>query len=172
MATWVNQLCELRGHLTEAILSQALWTKMYRNKECRACGETFTPKAPSNLYCSNECRGRNAYYERNYGITERDLKVMKMAQGNRCFLCGSEGFLIGKKGHHERLAVDHDHETGKVRALLCHNCNRALGLFKDNPGFLRRAAAYIEDHKEGATTIPQGSTGKPPEAQSPQVTTN
>lgn len=92
---------------------------------------------------------------------------MKRSQHDRCYLCGSEGFLIGNNAHTEKLAVDHDHETGRVRKLLCHNCNRALGLMKDDPELLRRAATYIEKHKEGATTIPRGSRAKRLEAQSP-----
>lgn len=65
-------------------------------------------------------------------------------QEHKCALCGSEGFAIGKNGHSEKLAVDHCHSTGKVRKLLCHNCNRALGLMKDNPVLLRFAADYVE----------------------------
>jgi hypothetical protein len=72
---------------------------------------------------------------------------MKQEQDNKCFLCGSEGFLMDKNKHVEKLAVDHCHETGKVRKLLCHNCNRALGLFKDKPDLLRKAADYLEEHK-------------------------
>jgi len=72
---------------------------------------------------------------------------MKQEQDNKCYLCGSEGFLIGKNNHSEKLAVDHCHDTGKVRRLLCHNCNRALGLLKDNPDVLRKAANYVEEYK-------------------------
>jgi len=84
---------------------------------------------------------------RNYGITDCDLVSMKVAQDHKCFICGSEGFLIGKNNHTEMLAVDHCHATGLVRKLLCHNCNRALGLMKDNPENLRKAAHYIEAHR-------------------------
>ena len=58
------------------------------------------------------------------------------------------------------LNVDHCHETGKIRGLLCHNCNRALGLFKDNVEFLERAILYLK----GATTISKESTYKCMEA--------
>ncbi len=52
--------------------------------------------------------------------------------------------------HHEaKLMVDHDHTTGEVRGLLCHNCNRAIGLLREDPERLRRAIEYLE----GATTI-------------------
>lgn len=58
------------------------------------------------------------------------------------------------------LVVDHDHNTGVVRGLLCHNCNRALGLLQDNPETLEVAIAYLKS----VTTIPKGSTTKQLEA--------
>jgi|SRR5690625_3806251 len=139
----------------------------FRPKECRTCEETFTPTTPAQLYCTAECRGKTAYYERNYGITEKQLREMYEKQEHRCYICRSEGFIIGKNGHSEKLAVDHCHATGTVRSLLCHNCNRALGLLQDNPELLRAGAEYIEAHREGATTIPKGSRAKRSEAHSP-----
>lgn len=120
----------------------------FKDKECKTCGNVFTPTNPCNIYCSSACKGKNAYYRRNYGIDDKQLLQMKEEQNNLCYLCGSEGFLIGKNNHDEKLAVDHDHETGTVRKLLCHNCNRALGLFKDNPDVLRKAADYVVEFKE------------------------
>ena len=120
----------------------------FKDKECKTCGNVFTPTNPCNIYCSSACKGKNAYYRRNYGIDDKQLLQMKEEQNNLCYLCGSEGFLIGKNNHDEKLAVDHDHETGTVRKLLCHNCNRALGLFKDNPDVFRKAADYVVEFKE------------------------
>jgi hypothetical protein len=121
----------------------------FKDKNCKKCGVVFTPTNPCNTYCSPECRGTNAYYKRNYGIDDTVLAKMQEEQNNKCFICDSEGFLIGKNNHKQKLAVDHCHTTGKVRKLLCHNCNRALGLFKDNPEILRKAADYVEQHSKG-----------------------
>lgn len=118
----------------------------FKDKNCKTCGSVFTPSNPCNLYCSKECRGRNAYYKRNYGFTEKDLEQMKDEQDHKCYLCDSEGFRM-REAHTEFLAVDHCHETGQIRKLLCHNCNRGLGLFKDNPELLRKAADYLESFK-------------------------
>lgn len=120
----------------------------FKDKECKTCKEVFTPSNPCQLYCKPECRGKNAYYQRNYGIDQKELERMKAEQDNKCFLCDNEGFLIGNNNHNEKLAVDHCHDTGKVRKLLCHNCNRALGLFKDNPELMRKAARYVENYRD------------------------
>jgi hypothetical protein len=120
----------------------------FKDKNCKTCNSVFTPSNPCQLYCCTQCRGKNSYYKRNYGIDDVGLEQMKKQQDYKCYLCGSDGFLIGKNNHTERLAVDHDHKTGKVRKLLCHNCNRALGLFKDNSELMRKAASYVEEHRE------------------------
>lgn len=68
--------------------------------------------------------------QKYYGITQEEWDAL----GPFCQLCGSIN----------RLAVDHNHNTGQVRGKLCFDCNTALGKFKDNPAVLRRAAAYLE----------------------------
>ena len=135
----------------------------FKDKPCRTCGETFSPIAPSHLHCSDDCAlsaQTTAYLKRTYGITYDDYHSMLNAQNRYCKICGGEGFVM--TGHHKlKLVVDHCHATGAVRGLLCHNCNRALGLLKDDVQTLNNAIAYLE----GATTIPTGSTAKRPEAQ-------
>ena len=130
----------------------------FKPKKCRRCGSVFQPVAPSNHYCSEECATaayEDNYYLRNYNITKADFIAMKGQPSFKCALCGSEGFCMDNgKNKQEKLVVDHDHATGRVRRLLCPNCNRALGLFKDNPRLMRKAAAYVEKFKQGATTIP------------------
>src|SRR3546814_4103102 len=51
--------------------------KIYKTKPCKRCGNLFTPTSPCNTYCSTDCRGKNAYYIRNYGITQDDLEAMR-----------------------------------------------------------------------------------------------
>lgn len=79
-------------------------------------------------------RNRASYYKRKYGITEAELAEMIESQARVCPIC-----LSSKPEH-----VDHDHETGRVRGVLCFNCNSALGQFKDRPDTMRRAADYVE----------------------------
>lgn len=79
--------------------------------------------------------------ERNYGITLADYDAMLAAQDGRCAICKTD--VPKGKG---RFSVDHDHVTGKVRALLCNTCNAGLGQFKDDPALVLEAAAYLQRH--------------------------
>ena len=124
----------------------------FKEKGCRKCGTVFQPKAPSHLYCSDECADhclKDAYLKRNYGIDYNMYLEMLKEQDNKCFLCKEEGFVMDKLKHKLKLVVDHCHESGTVRKLLCHNCNRALGLFKDKPEVIQSAVDYIREYKKG-----------------------
>lgn len=132
----------------------------FRVKPCRRCGTEFQPDAPSHLYCSASCASdekRDIYYRTNYGIDYAEYERMFLEQGGVCFICEEVGFIMNTAIHKHRLCVDHNHYNGAVRKLLCHNCNRAIGLLKDSRTRARKLLKYLEDHREGATTIPQGS---------------
>lgn len=68
---------------------------------------------------------------------------MFVEQDYKCAICGSKGFKICQDAK-AMLAVDHCHTTRDVRGLLCHNCNRALGLFQDSTYNLASAIRYLE----------------------------
>ena len=70
-----------------------------------------------------------------YGLSLQDYRAMRERQGNVCGICKTPG---------KPLCVDHCHATGKVRGLLCRDCNLGLGNYKDNPVFTRAATAYLE----------------------------
>jgi hypothetical protein len=82
-------------------------------------------------------KNRNLQYI--YGITLEDFKRMHREQGEGCYLCKRN--IQGKNIH-----IDHDHETGKIRKLLCSNCNTALGLLSDNKQLLLDCVSYLEAH--------------------------
>jgi hypothetical protein len=71
-----------------------------------------------------------------YGITQEDYREMNEKQSGRCAICQT----IPEK----RLVVDHCHNTGRVRGLLCYDCNHGLGKFRDNVEFLLEAASYLQ----------------------------
>lgn len=121
--------------------------KKFKDKPCKACATKFSPRSPSEMYCDDDCKDKastGAYFMRVYGITFDDYQKMHDAQGARCAICLGEGFVMDKEKHRLKLVVDHCHSTGKVRGLLCHNCNRALGLFKDSQDALLNAVGYLK----------------------------
>jgi hypothetical protein len=73
-----------------------------------------------------------------YGLSLEDFNSMMEGQGGACAICGTRNW--GKTGP----SVDHNHETGAVRGLLCNQCNSGLGMFRDNPGTVKLAVAYLE----------------------------
>ena len=118
----------------------------FKVKPCKCCKSEFQPKAPSELYCSDICKDKgihNAYLVRNYGITYRAYRLMYEEQNGLCKICGGEGFIMNSDRHKMKLVIDHCHTTGKVRGLLCHNCNRALGLLQDSTANLQAAISYL-----------------------------
>lgn len=122
----------------------------FKPKPCRECGATFTPQAPSHLSCSQNCADRmltSRYLQRSYGITLKQYEDLRQKQENLCAICDGEGFVMATT-HKMKLVVDHCHTSGQVRGLLCHNCNRALGLLKDSEEALQRALNYL---RRGAT---------------------
>lgn len=89
-----------------------------------------------------------------YNITPEQYTDLFVSQGGVCVICGqSESAKHNKTKEVQKLAVDHCHKTGKIRGLLCQDCNRGLGKFQDDPARLENAAAYIRKYLEcGLTT--------------------
>jgi hypothetical protein len=80
-----------------------------------------------------------------FGITPGRYDMLLATQRGQCAICGSTEY----DGTGRSFAVDHDHMTGEVRGLLCGRCNRAIGLFKEDPETLLRAAAYLKEDRLG-----------------------
>lgn len=115
------------------------------------CKKCFNQYARDTWYPSQGRKFKSVYYQthitgirayvlrRSYGITPERYDTMLAAQGGHCAICpAKEPGGRGKFFH-----VDHDHTTGKVRGLLCHRCNTALGLFQDSPAALKLAIKYL-----------------------------
>ena len=87
-------------------------------------------------------RDRAGHLRRRYGITLEDYDRMLETQGGGCAICGRPPRTDIS------LHVDHDHETGRIRGLLCFPCNNTLGDFKDDPKRLYAAADYLSRDPE------------------------
>jgi len=86
---------------------------------------------------------------------------MLAEQDNGCAVCG------GVNSSGRRLAVDHDHETGRVRALLCHGCNVALGLVAEDPQRVYALASYAEAQARFASNPTLTPPDTPEDSQQP-----
>jgi hypothetical protein len=84
---------------------------------------------------------------KKFGMDATLYRTLFQMQGGRCAICG-EPETAKHNGRVKGLAVDHVHATGRIRGLLCGNCNNGLGRFMDSPARLRKAAQYLEEMGE------------------------
>lgn len=83
---------------------------------------------------------RAAKLRSKYGLSIEDFERIAAIQGDRCALCRTD--TPGGRGSWH---VDHDHETGAIRGLLCMRCNRAIGMFEDSTDLLELAIRYLRE---------------------------
>jgi len=88
----------------------------------------------------HKLNGRNTWLQQQYGIDLDTYNKMLFEQNGCCAICG-----LHHSEENKALAVDHCHTTGKVRGLLCINCNHMLGKAKDNVETLKAAIKYLKD---------------------------
>ena len=91
--------------------------------------------------------GRRSYFRRKYGLSMGELDFLRIVQGDRCAICG-EADTSG-------LHVDHHHDTGLIRGLLCGKCNKAIGLLREDPALFDSASSYLQ-----RTQLPLGCGDK------------
>ena len=83
-----------------------------------------------------------SFIQRTYGITAEEYYDMLAAQDNKCAICESEE-VNSSRVSSGKLFIDHCHDTGKVRGLLCSKCNHSIGLLNDDVDLLRKAIDYL-----------------------------
>lgn len=134
------------GLNTESLLTELNETKDI--KKCDTCKEWLSidhfstnSYKPDGLACTCKTCSK-ASYERK----KQYYKGLYNLQNGKCAICNITTEENGKD-----FAVDHCHTTGKVRALLCNNCNTGIGTFKDKPELLTKAIQYLEKHNETST---------------------
>lgn len=97
----------------------------------------------------HRARNRAAYKDKElrkaFGITIADYQAMLVEQNGVCAICDRPETTV-RRGRIEPLSVDHCHTTGKVRGLLCAQCNKGLGMFHDKPERIERAVHYLKRH--------------------------
>lgn len=105
----------------------------YPGPRCYTCWHTETKRRKEAAHGN--------YVEKTYGVTAEEYDALYKAQGGRCAICQRA------TGRARRLAVDHNHQTGEVRGLLCKPCNSyGIGMFaRDNPEVFDRGADYLRN---------------------------
>jgi hypothetical protein len=117
---------------------------------CNQCGERQSiDQFPQLTYGKYQCRMclREAQEDiqlRRQGWSKEQYRTLLEAQDGKCAICGVGEGHRSRYGRVCRLAVDHDHQNGKVRGLLCNSCNRGLGRFKDSIENLEAAIRYLK----------------------------
>lgn len=102
------------------------------------------PRSPEGYACLPRCKPCHSIWKnkqhikRSYGLEWEEYVSLMDKQEGKCLLCSSSG-----SGKNNRLVVDHDHDTGEVRGLLCWSCNVGIGLFKEDTELLNKVIKYI-----------------------------
>jgi hypothetical protein len=100
----------------------------------------------ANGFCSRHDQRARGYRTR-HNLSDAEILHVFEHIGGRCQICKRpQGTKNGTTFRTHGLYLDHDHGTGKLRGLLCNSCNRVLGMMKDNPHWLRKAADYLDQH--------------------------
>jgi len=114
--------------------------------DCSGCGAHLRPE---DFYKKDRSGRRDStckrcriirQRERTLGVTDGEYWALYRKQSGKCGICRRR--LYSKR--YKAFCVDHSHVTGEIRGLLCHNCNGAIGMLRDCPATLARAAAWVE----------------------------
>lgn len=109
--------------------------KIYFRRECRECGRKYHKEwLIKTNWKDTPINKRNSRLKTKYGITQQDYENMYEKQQGCCYICGDK---------RDKLVIDHNHETGKVRKLLCSSCNNVVGLCKEDISILLKTIEYL-----------------------------
>lgn len=108
--------------------------KYYYRWRCKDCEKIYVAQKTKTP------KGRNTYLKRQFGISYQEYQSLFLAQNSACAIC--------KKQVDYNLCVDHDHNTGQVRGLLCRNCNSGIGKLGDTLEALESALAYLKNFQK------------------------
>ena len=107
--------------------------------ECKKCQIVYL-----NEWHAKNPDANSFWYRKKLGVNRQIFGEMLERQGGKCAICG---IVPQRRFRGDTFHVDHDPETGKVRGLLCGNCNKGLGCFQDSQTALCAASEYLHDHQ-------------------------
>lgn len=112
------------------------------NGQCKKCNNDRTRKIWLSLPEKVRYEKGRARTLRMYGLTLESFDEIRKSQNNSCAICGSS--IADRMS--KNLCIDHDHQTGEVRGLLCRRCNSGIGQFDDDLEKVKSAVRYLEKH--------------------------
>lgn len=130
-----------RGHTRDDSLNRCKDCSKLTNKRFYESDKKSAHSKVSQWRKSNPRKARSIVLKHTYGLTIEQYDQMLANQDGRCPICNRTQFEVKKT-----FVVDHDHITGKIRQLLCEQCNLTLGTFDDDPIRFDSAAAYLRKH--------------------------
>lgn len=121
--------------VSQAALSAIILMKSHKQK----------PLTPNERKVNESHRKKRNRVMKQYGMTLKELEDLQVQAGGRCQICDStpESQTAHWRSGTHTLFVDHCHRTGRVRGLLCRNCNTAIGLMKDDPELIMKMIDYL-----------------------------
>lgn len=136
------RLASRRRRILRDELRDAGKSLVYDGDACLRCNDT-SRYVSSKACVTCQANATSAYFiKRKYGLSPTQYRELLVSQGFSCRIC-----RVTPLGD-EKLCVDHDHQTGAVRGLLCRKCNSVLGFVDDNPAVLIAAIAYLKEHHD------------------------
>lgn len=136
----VCSLCNEEKSISDFYQFYDKWSgNKYNSSRCKPCHQKHkrdNPNTPKNR--------KSEKLKLRYGITYDEWELMRERENFSCMICGITEEEIGRK-----LDVDHCHITGKVRGVLCNQCNTTLGHAKDNIAILESAIEYLKNNSGG-----------------------
>lgn len=122
-------------------------TPQERSAKYRARGEK-NKEYSRRAFALDPLRNIRNNLKKNFGLSLEAYDVMLAKQQGLCGICKQPEIALSPRTKKiKRLAVDHSHKTGKIRALLCCRCNTAVGLMREDKVLLTSAIEYLEEHK-------------------------
>ena len=139
-AAWARAHPERRKATNRAHYQRHREAQMERQRQWRQAN----PEKVREQHRRHRGRQRETHLRRTFGLTGDEYAARLAAQGGVCAICARPETRKDKAGHIKPLAVDHCHESGAVRGLLCDACNQGIGHFGDDVTRMRQAMAYLE----------------------------
>ncbi len=155
----ITKTCKIHGELNSDQLTKSGTTRkgtiQYRCKECCKISHQKHKSNNPEAFINWQRNYRRENYDSRlrwnrlksvFGVDKKQYEEMLINQNHVCAICKEPETLKSKIGRkrHEFLCIDHCHETGQIRGLLCRKCNGALGGFKDSISMLEAAIQYLK----------------------------